>query len=185
MDFQLAKQNALTKSDKSHEQKWDKKIKPLCEKINNLENYFTTSSCSGRITIVKATNKKIKDAFLFKSHKKITVDEIKKFFEENYKEQIYFRMEPAALHVACKTIEDATKLLNESRNIGFKKSGIISEKVNKITVEMFGSESLALPISKEIPEKYLEILAEESNNKLERTWDKIKKLEKFIPSLKK
>ncbi|MBU1854157.1 MAG: hypothetical protein KKF89_00405, partial [Nanoarchaeota archaeon] len=63
--FEIEKQNALNKKDKSHEQKWDEKIKALCSKINKNPNYFTTSSCAGRITLNKNSIKKIKNAFLF------------------------------------------------------------------------------------------------------------------------
>ncbi len=34
------------------EGKVDEDIIPLLEKINSLENYFTTSSCSGRISVM-------------------------------------------------------------------------------------------------------------------------------------
>ena len=44
--FQKRKQDVLSKIDKSFIGKWDEKIVLLCDKINSLENYYTTSSCS-------------------------------------------------------------------------------------------------------------------------------------------
>jgi tRNA wybutosine-synthesizing protein 3 len=177
-NFQLSKQNALTKEDKSHEQKWDDKIKSLCDKINSLPNYFTTSSCSGRITIIKETNKKIPNAFIFKSHNKITPEQLKSNLPSD-NDIYYLRAEPVALHIASKTLEDAQALLNTIRNAGLKKSGIISSKSHFI-IEATGSEFLITPITHDLSENHLNLLTQEANKKLEQTWNKIEKLKSQI-----
>lgn len=179
MEFKISKQNALSKFDKSNEKKWDEKIKPLCDKINFKENYFTTSSCSGRITIVKTTENKIEDAFLFKSHEKVTFVQIKKIVN-SIEEVAYFRMEACALHVACKNFDDAIKLLDIARSIGFKKSGIISDKKGRFICEMFSTESISAPINKDISDDYLRLLIKEANKKLEKTQGKIEKLNNLL-----
>jgi len=178
MNFELEKQNALNKNDKSHEQKIDDKIISLCNKINSSPNFFTTSSCSGRITIVRTKDKKEPNTFLFKSHKPITTNQIKNTIK-NHAETIYFRMEPAALHVAAKTLNDAITLLTKARNVGFKKSGIIPGK-DKFMIEMFSTEIIAAPLNKDTPDDYLELLVTEANEKLKRTNDKIERLEEVI-----
>jgi len=53
MTFQKHKKDFLNKKDKSKKGSIDGEIKKLVDKINSLENYYTTSSCSGRILIAK------------------------------------------------------------------------------------------------------------------------------------
>ena len=76
-NFQQRKKDILSKNDKSFIGKWDKKIKKLCEKINSVKEYYTTSSCSGRIVILLDKNKKEKGLFLRVSHDLINFKEIK------------------------------------------------------------------------------------------------------------
>ncbi len=180
--FALEKQNALKKEDKSHEQKWDKKIISLCNKINSLENYFTTSSCAGRITLLKNTDKKIPNAFLFKTHDIITEEKVKNILQEKLNEEIiYFRQEPCALHVACKTIDDAIQLLKLAKQSGWKRSGIFSTNKEKFICELCSTEWIVTPIIKnQSTEEFLQTLIGEANKKLIRTWGKIERLENLF-----
>ena len=66
--FEKRKQDVLLKKDKSYRRKFDKKIKKLCGKINQMEDYYTTSSCSGRIVLIKDSDKKESGLFLFVGH---------------------------------------------------------------------------------------------------------------------
>ncbi len=59
--FVQQKKSTLSKLDKSSKGDWDKKIVNLCEKINSLENFYTTSSCSGRIVLIVDNIKKAQD----------------------------------------------------------------------------------------------------------------------------
>ena len=172
MGFDLEKHNALTKDDKSHEQKWDEKIKGLCDKINSSEDYFTTSSCSGRVTVVRASVEKVKDAFVFKSHDKACVSDVEGILDDG----LYFRQEPCALHVACRTLEDAQKFLNLARNLGWKKSGIISSG-KRFVIELFSTEMIVVPLMKNMDREFLELVVRDANLKVERTWGKILRLE--------
>ena len=76
--FPQRKTSILSKIDKSHIGKWDEKIISLCNKINKLENYYTTSSCSGRILLMIEQEKKFHDLFLAVSHELISFDWLKK-----------------------------------------------------------------------------------------------------------
>lgn len=176
VSFVLQKKNALTKKDKSHEQKWDDKINPLCDKINKYRDLYTTSSCSGRIIIIPDTNKKLKQGFLFKSHNKITFNQLTSNVQSLNSNFYWFRMEPAALHIACKELETAQKILTKARNLGWKKSGIISIK-GRYIIELFAPELLIAPITSDLQETYLQLLVTQANKKLQQTWTKIKELE--------
>ena len=180
-NFNLEKQNALTKKDKSHEQKRDEKIEELCNKINENLNYFTTSSCAGRIVLVKSALKKVPNIFLYKTHDLAKVDEVILALKENVNEEvIYFRQEPCALHVACKTFEDAVRLLKLAKESGWKRSGIFSTSQGKFVCELCSTEWIVAPLVKGnellVNERYVEVLVGEANQKLEKTWGKIGRL---------
>lgn len=183
--FERRKQDILKKEDKSSIGSWDKHILSLCEKINKNLNLYTLSSCSGRIIIIKNIEKKQAGMFIFRSHEKTTLKEIKKILEGYHdKESLIFKQESLILHVACKTLGDADIMLRKAQKAGMKHSGIISISKNRIVLELIGSEQLALPIFEKenilIDDDFLKILIKESNNRLERGWIKIDKLEKLL-----
>ena len=82
MNFQQRKKDILSKDDKSSRGKWDEKIVGLCEKINSLENYYTTSSCAGRILLIKDEDEKREDLFLKVWHDFVGFDGLKEELEK-------------------------------------------------------------------------------------------------------
>ena len=184
MDFQEQKNRQLERKDKSNEQKWDSAIRGLCDKINSKKQYYTTSSCSGRIILVKGKDQKSRNAFLFKSHEKVSFNEFKKIISKiDYKKLVYFKQEPVILHIACSDISKAEDLLDKARDAGWKKKGIITAR-KRFVVELIGSEKLELPIMNNkkllVDDAYLKLLLKEANLRLGRTWERIFKLEKKI-----
>lgn len=182
MNFPHEKKQFLSKPDKSFAGGIDEAILPLCRLINSKQDYYTTSSCAGRILLIKETEKKQEKVFLFITHKKTSLSEIKKVLSKiKSKELIYFKHEPVILHAACKNLADAFSLVNKALNAGWKKSGIIS-KNNR--VELVSTEILAAPIMKNgkmlIDENYLKFLIQEANIKLSKTRKKISNLSKAL-----
>ena len=111
MPFKLIKKNTLWKIenlDKSSEGKIDKEIEPLCNTINKKEELVTTSSCSGRISIVRNESTKTKSAWEFKSHYQINLEEIKHL--ELPKEDTALKMEPFIIHISTDKIDNANKI---------------------------------------------------------------------------
>ena len=181
MTFESDKKTTLNKIDKSKKGSIDKEILGLVNKINKSKNYYTTSSCSGRIVLLsKKSGKKQEAKWLFKSHKKITLEEIKSALKPLPKTDVYFRFEPLILHIAAENIEYAQRLVNLARNLGFKRTGIQSTK-NKIIIEIASTEILETIIAKEgkllVDSNYLKILIQEANKKLQQNNKKIKKFE--------
>jgi len=185
-DFKFQKQKQLAKQDKSHKQSWDKAIIPLCNKLNKKKNYYTTSSCAGRIILLKAKDKKEKGVFFFRTHNKITFEQLKKELEKiikKSKELVYLKQEPAILHVACENLKDAESLLNKAKLAGWKRSGIIA-KSRRIICELMSTEKIELPIVNRgkilVSGDYLKLLVREVNKKLAKTREKIKRLQKLL-----
>lgn len=196
MDFQKEKKEFLSKKDKSRKGSIDPKIKKLVDKINSLDGFFTTSSCSGRIMlfVLPKSNKKNEVQYLFSSHKKIKPNEtknilrtiIKKIKLRKIKDDIWLRVDGAILHVASDNMDSARKLLNAARDIGFRRAGIISLGKNRVTMELVSTENIEAIVSKKgrlvIGEDYLRVLIKEGNAKLEKTWGKVDKLHKALAS---
>jgi len=187
VDFQQAKQNQLSRKDKSNKGCLDKHIKKLCDKINSNKNYYTTSSCSGRIILIKSADKKGKKLFLFRTHDKISFNELKKQLKHieksRIKEMVYFKQEPCILHVASRSLADGLKLLMKAREAGWKRSGMIASG-KRIILELMSTEHIEMPIVNKgkilVSDSFLKLLVNEANNKLARTWQKIKTFEERI-----
>lgn len=233
MSFEKEKKEFLAKKDKSRKGSIDGKIRRLVNKINSLDDFFTTSSCSGRIMLfsLPKSNKKNEVQYLFCSHKKIRYNDIKKTLKNSkgifgelgnqrfpvsrksvgfsrmpknsknfssilktintkikLKNDIWFRMGGAILHVASNNMYSARKLLNAARDIGFRRSGIISLGKNRVTMELVSTENIEAIVSKKgrlvIGEDYLRVLIKEGNKKLEKMWKKIDKLCNVLDKIK-
>lgn len=186
MDFEKEKKDFLKKKDKSKKGDIDKEIAALVELINKKEYFYTTSSCSGRIVLLAKKSEKKQDVeWVFTSHNKIRFNEIKNKLNCLPKQDVWFRYEPLIMHIAANSIEKAQQIVNIARNLGFKRSGIQSTR-RKIIVEVASTEVIDTIIAKNgrllVDDSYIQILAKESNKKLDRTHKKIKK---FYDSIKK
>lgn len=213
--FLQRKNDIFHKMDKSFKGSWDEKIKKLCNKINSLDNYYTTSSCSGRIVILIDSEKKAKNLFIKVWHDKINFKELKgvlnkilrsqvreigksvnnKNFYDNKtsvknlakpvlsNKSINFKQEPCILHVACKDINSANKLLKKARDVGLKRSGIISHN-SKIICELISTEKLEFPLMSKgkilVNDDFLKIVLKKANDNLKKSWNKIEKLRELI-----
>ncbi len=143
------KKTFLEKLDKSKKGEIDEKIIPLLNLINQKKDYFTTSSCSGRVYLWKGTGKKNEIQWLRVSHDLITPDFLKitktaPIPNLNPSGLIWLRVEPLILHIACKDLESANKFLAVLRRV-YKKSCLLSVS-SKIIVEIRGSEFLEMPL---------------------------------------
>jgi len=183
MSFEQDKQKQLSKIDKSSIGSWDSKIKQLCNKLNKSKNYYTTSSCGGRIVLIKSLDEKSEDVFLFRTHDKISFNELKKALENiKYNGLVEFQQTTCILHVACESLKHAQDIVNKAKFAGWKRSGIIGGKRNM--VELHSTESISFPIMENkkilVDDNFLKLTIEQANKKLEKTWKKIENLEKRV-----
>jgi len=100
---------------------------------------------------------------------------------------IEFQQTTCILHVACDNLKGAQELVNKAKISGWKHSGIMNSgfgKSNRIMVELHSTEKISFPVMNKgrllVDDVFLKIVIKEANNKLERTWEKIKKLENLI-----
>ena len=177
MAFNTDKKTALSKPDKSARGDIDAAIKSLCDLINSFEPYFTTSSCAGRIVIMResGTHKKNEAQWLYVSHNPVDIATVLSHLDPLHNE-VWFRQEGIILHVACKTCTDAFTLVSAARKAGLKRSGVISAK-HYFVVEIVDTEKLELPLVVNgelvVSKDYLTLIVDIANKKLERTRKKM------------
>jgi len=99
------------------------------------------------------------------------------------KRLIYFKQEPCILHIACQSLSAAQKLLEWAKLSGWKKLGIIALR-RRIVVEISSTEKIEMPIINKgkilVSDDFLKLLVKDANSLLERSWEKIKRLKKFV-----
>ncbi|PIA57884.1 hypothetical protein AQUCO_00500062v1 [Aquilegia coerulea] len=151
MEFEKRKAATLstmssTEIDKSPKGTLDIPILPLLKTLNLHPSYFTTSSCSGRISILSQPSlststttttttikKKAKGGtWVFITHEladpNSVIDLLFPLPEANKDDdgELVFRFEPFILAVECKDVESAQTLVATAISCGFRESGITS-----------------------------------------------------------
>ena len=153
----------------------DEEIIPILNKINNLSNYYTTSSCIGRVGIMeipKDKNPKLYSRWLGKWHHYATYDEMFDALKERKNGYIVFVMNSPILHIACKDIESAKKMLELAIHSGLKASSIKSVSDRRVIVEILTTYKVDAPIGEDgelfVDDNYLKFLLDYSNLKLKK-----------------
>ncbi len=170
MDFEDRKKRVLLRADKSMKGSIDFHIKKLIDLINSSDNYYTTSSCSGRIHVMFRHSMKKHDIIsLFHSHEKADTAEILssiKSFKSDVPGMIFFRFEPMIIHVGCRSLDYAEMFYALSRKAGFLRPGIIS--LSSSLVEVSGNDIIHCPVGDEsrsyVDDRYIGILTDTANS---------------------
>lgn len=188
-NFSKEKADFLKKKDKSKKGFIDNAIKEIIKEINSKSDCYTTSSCAGRIVLLEMkSNKKNECNWIFMKHNKVTINEIinslKRYQNKKIKNQVWFKQQPLILHVACRDVESAKKLLDASRKV-FKHSGILSITGRKVIVEIIGNERIETIVADKYfaaNDKYIKELVKYANDNFVENKNKSKK---FLVLIKK
>ncbi len=188
MTFDTDKKKVLAKlykPDKSKKGDVDIQIDYLIDAINEDKDLYTTSSCAGRIVLLKdpESGKKHEAEWPFSSHDEITYEQLIPALNALPEETLWFRMEAVILHVCARTIEAAQSFLDKARSVGLKRAGIFATQ-NKIMLEVVAVERIDTPIAENgnllIDTSYLKVLAHYANNKLRETRKRAKRLHALL-----
>ncbi len=177
MTFDNEKKTFLAKLDKSKKGSIDERIIPLITAFNKTSDYYTTSSCSGRVYLWRGSGKKNETEWLRVSHDLIDAS----FLQINESGIVWLRLEGMIMHIACRDLNTANHLLEEIRHL-YKKSSILSAS-NKIIVEIRGSEFIEMPLYQEGKLLFsgdVNWLVELINKKMERMWEGMEKIHSKI-----
>ncbi|MBI2102523.1 hypothetical protein HYT55_01690 [Candidatus Woesearchaeota archaeon] len=173
MTFENEKKTFLVKLDKSKKGSVDEKIIPLIQAINATSDYYTTSSCSGRVYLWSGSGKKNETEWLKMSHALIEPA----FLEIVDEGLIWLRLEGMIMHIACRDLAAANLLLEKVRHL-YKKSCILSAS-NKIIVELRGSEFIEMPLYLDGKLSFsgeIEWLVRLINERMEKMWSGLHQL---------
>jgi len=165
----------------------DEEVAGIIEKINGFEGFFTTSSCSGRIALIRLPEigAKREAEFIGKWHRAVTKEEVLGAIKTTEKGEIWLLSQSPILHVACRSLEKAKTLLRIAIESGFKYSGIKaisnsnSKDNGKVVVEIMSTERMDVPLGKDgmtfCSEVYMEFILSKANFMLERGKGKLKR----------
>ena len=164
----------------------DKGIIPIIDIINSNENYYTSSSCYGRIVLLELPNlgDKKNAEFLGKWHRKIRSNDVFLALENSSgKGQLWFLAQSPIIHVYTKNIESADKLVKIAVNCGFKHSNFKSSEKN-IIVEIASTERIDAPVGLNgklyCDKKYIFLLVDIANRVYNKSILKLEKLKNTL-----
>ncbi|NPA76839.1 MAG: hypothetical protein GXN93_03740 [Candidatus Diapherotrites archaeon] len=164
----------------------DPPIVKILDIINSREDYVTTSSCSGRIAILAASEREKKGETYFyrKWHRPIMHNELQDALNTySGKGRLIFKVDPFILHVGARNVAAASRLIQIARNAGVKIAGIQSIDETKAHVEIRGIDAVALPVwdgRKLIDEDYEKYLVRYANWKMLRNQQRLERLYRIV-----
>ena len=147
--------------------------------INCLPDYFTTSSCSGRISIYFEDRIHCKGInWLLVKHCVVEFDEVTEVLISNASEKdlnlMYLKCEGLILHICCRDIDAGSRLLQIALSCGFRESGLIIGQKKTMLAIRTTSFSLETPLcdwnGNFLEKTFFKVLIDEANNKLRQNF---------------
>ncbi len=160
-------------------------ILPILDIINSSDDYFTSSSCFGRIVLLElpVIGDKKNAKFVGKWHRTINPDEILSVLDQAKTGQLWILAQSSIIHIGAKTNESADKLLKIAYSCGFKHSGFKSLE-NRYIIEICSTERLDAPVGQNgklfCDKEHLDLLVNISNKIMEKSNAKLKRFEQEL-----
>lgn len=169
-NFDRQKLQCLQKADLSRKGSVDAAIKNLIDAINGSEDFFTTSSCSGRLALLVQFSDKRSCKFYMNCHEPVTYEQLTmNIGESDPQESLILKFEPFILHIQCRSLEAAKTLHTCALDCGFRNSGLTLGKNGKVTLAVRSTLGLEVPLGAErgslLSESYLKFLIDIINEK--------------------
>jgi tRNA wybutosine-synthesizing protein 3 len=184
-----AKERALTKLKvASADKKVDEKIEPILEILNGIEGVYTSSSCAGRIVLLQIPRLGDKRGAVFLGiwHRPIVSEEITLAATKATQGSLWLLAQAPILHIGVQTTDLATMIIKTAVLSGFKNSAMKSTG-KKTMVELSSTERLDAPIGRNgclyCGEVYLHLLTEIANEVIERSQQKLIRLERNLRNI--
>ena len=186
MGFEDGKRKALKKFQKALENKEvDAPIIQLLKKINSLKDFYTTSSCAGRVVLLHEFGyRKNEHEFILKEHRKVNIEEFLNINLEKFHGRVWLKQEPFIIHIVARTLEKAIEMLNLGLKAGLKHSGVFVFKPERYILELNGTQHLSAPISEKgkmmVTKDYFIYLLKIAAEKLQKNAETRKKFENSV-----
>ncbi len=146
--FEIRKKRALTKLEKALDMGLvDLEVLPVINFINRYPNFYTTSSCAGRLVLMTKKDARAKHSttFLFKTHDLKKFDVMTQYLPTQFNGQLWFSVTAPLFHIGVFSLNDAEQLVKlalEAR-LGYSMFKSVSPK---IIVEIRGTGRIEVPI---------------------------------------
>ncbi|GAB2301081.1 hypothetical protein Dimus_035115 [Dionaea muscipula] len=180
---------ASSEPDKSPKGSLDTPIIPLLKTLNHHSSYFTTSSCSGRISIfshptttaaVPKPKKSKGGSWIYITHEPADPNSVISMLfptilstqsePTHPPSELVFRFEPFIVAVECKDVGSAQFLVSLAISSGFRESGITGISAKRVIVAIRCSIRLEVPLGSSgrimVSEEYVRYLVELANGKM-------------------
>ncbi|XP_020824209.1 tRNA wybutosine-synthesizing protein 3 homolog isoform X1 [Phascolarctos cinereus] len=187
-EFQKWKAQSLSKADLSRKGSVDEDVVELVRLLNGREQFFTTSSCSGRILLLDGglngcEIQKQNCSWLLVTHRICAKDDVLSALKKARGDAV-LKFEPFVLHVQCRQLQDAQILHSVAVDSGFRNSGITVGKRGKTMLAVRSTHGLEVPLSNKgrlmVTEEYIEFLLKIANQKME---ENKKRIDRFYSCL--
>lgn len=178
------------------EDKVDKGVLNILETINSHPDYYTTSSCEGRVQLIQMERigDKKDSNVLGKWHQGTDIEGLTNALETwNGDGYVYLLTQSPIFHVRCRNLKSAVKLQQIGFDSGFRYSTLRSMRLSEgepyaITVELLTSYRLDIPLAHRgllyPAREYLDFLLERCNSVLGMCKEKLGTLEGELVQLK-
>ncbi|KAK2508651.1 hypothetical protein MC885_008600, partial [Smutsia gigantea] len=183
-EFRRWKAQCLSKADLSRKGSVDEDVVEIVQLLNGREQFFTTSSCAGRIILLDGGMngfevQKQNCCWLLVTHKPCVKEDIIVALKKANGDAI-LKFEPLILHVQCRQLQDAQILHSVAMDSGFRNSGITVGKRGKTMLAVRSTHGLEVPLSHQgklmVTEEYIDFLLKIANQKME---ENKKRIERF------
>ena len=170
----------------------DENVIEILKTINSSNDYYTTSSCAGRIQLISLPKlgDKVGSVVIGKWHDPVDYEILKTALAKwDGKNILMLLVQSPVIHVVCRNLNAASKIRNIGDASGFKYSTIRSihtgeknsEEQMNITVEILSTERMDIPLGRDgnlFPgEDYLKYILDLAFTCLERSRGKLDRLQ--------
>jgi len=126
----------------------DPGIEEVLEEFFRRPKAYTTSSCSGRVTIVDAPWPWSRDesSIVYRSHSPVSVEEVEGILRQKAVHTLWLIAAGPIIHVETMDMEEAFSILEAARQAGFKHSGILSASGKGFLVELQTGVRMTIPL---------------------------------------
>lgn len=162
----------------------DPDIFDTLETFFKIQNVFTQSSCSGRVTIIDAYMpwERKNSTVVYKNHLEITKSDLIETVYKGRVRNLWLVVQGPIFHVYAKSEEDAWKLLKIARQTGFKHSGILTVNEKGTLVELRTGVKMVHLLKEKYDENEVDQLVSIANKVLQKGKEKLRKLKETIDS---
>ncbi len=109
---------------------------------------YTSSSCSGRITVIDAVFpwRKEDASIVFKVHRPVKPEEVEAVAARPFKHRLWLSVQGPIYHVYVRGVGEAEEILEAAREAGFKHSGVMVIGADRLLLELRTGIRIAAPL---------------------------------------